>query len=183
MNGRGLSAVLLAAGLALSGCGAGDADAPRTGSGATPAPLGTLTSGDPLPEASFPVLGGDEVVSTADFRGTPTIVNFWATWCTFCIEEMPDLELAHQELGDAVRFVGIDRQDNTQKALELAAETGVTYLLLESKDGTYFERIRGRGMPTTLFVDGEGTIRHRHAGPITADEVLELAEEKLGVER
>lgn len=169
----------LAAGALLVACGGG------TGPGtdaASPGGIPTLESGDPLPEATFRVLGGDEEVSTADFRGTPTIVNFWATWCTFCIEELPDLERAHQQLGDKVLFVGIDRQDNTEAALELARDTGVSYLLLESPDGTYFERVRGRGMPTTLFVDEEGTIQHRHAGPITAEQLLELVEEKFGVE-
>lgn len=158
----------------LVGCGSsGDDD--------RPAPIGTQTSGDVLPEATFDVLGGDGQVSTADFRGTPTLINFWATWCVYCVEEMPALEEAHQRLGDAVRFVGIDRQDNREKALELAEETGVTYLLLESPDGAYYDRVRARGMPTTLFVDADGVIRHRHTGEVTTEEVLELVEEHLGV--
>lgn len=161
--------------LALTACTDQEADL------ATPQPIGTQTSGDALPEATFQVLGGEEQVSTGDFRGTPTVVNFWATWCAFCVEEMPDLEAAHQQLGDAVRFVGIDRQDNREKALELAKETGVTYLLLESPDGGFYTRIGGRGMPTTLFVDADGIIRHRHTGPVTTEEVLALVEEHLGV--
>lgn len=169
----GATLVLLAA--ALSGCASGDDDADR------PAPIGTQTSGDLLPEATFEVLGGGERVSTSDFRGTPSLINFWATWCVYCVEEMPALEEAHQTLGDQVRFVGIGRQDNREKALELAEETGVSYLLLESPDGSYYDRVRARGMPTTLFVDAEGVIRYRHTGAVTTEEVLELVEEHLGV--
>lgn len=170
----GVALVLLPA-LALSGCG-GDTDG-----GARPSPLSTLTSGDPLPEASFRVLGGDEEVSTSEFLGTPTIINFWATWCAFCVDEMPDLERGHQALGDAVRFVGIDRQDNREKAIALAEETGVSYLLLESPDGAYYNEVGARGMPTTLFVDEEGIIRYRHTGAVTEEQLLALVEEHLGV--
>lgn len=143
--------------------------------------IGSLTGGDPLPEATFTVLGEDRTVAMSELRGTPAIINFWATWCPFCVEEMPDLEEANQALGGQVTFVGIDRQDNRDQALKLAAETGVTYLLLESPDGAYYTEVKARGMPTTLFVDADGVIQHRHAGPITAEQLLELVEEKLGV--
>lgn len=174
---RGIVPLVLAAALALAGCGGDEG----TDGGDTPAPIGVQTVGDPLPEASFRVLGGEEQVSTADFVGTPTIINFWATWCAFCVDEMPDLERAHQQLGEAVRFVGIDRQDNREKALDLARETGVSYLLLESPEGAYYAEVGARGMPTTLFVDADGIIRHRHTGPLTAEEILELTEEHLDV--
>lgn len=169
----GATIALLAA--VVVGCASSDEGADR------PAPIGTQTSGDALPEATFEVLGSDEQVSTSEFLGTPTLINFWATWCVYCVEEMPALEEAHQRLGEAVRFVGIDRQDNPDKALALAEETGVSYLLLESPDGSYYERVGARGMPTTLFVDAEGIIRYRHTGAVTAEEVLELVEEHLGV--
>jgi cytochrome c biogenesis protein CcmG/thiol:disulfide interchange protein DsbE len=179
MTTRLLVAALLAGALALAGC----SEATPTGSSPTaPEPLGVLTGGDPLPEAAFPVLGEPErSFATSELRGRPAIINFWATWCPFCVEEMPDLEAAHRTLGDQVTFVGIDRQDSRERALTLAEETGVTYLLLESPEGDFFGQVKARGMPTTLFVDADGVIQHRHAGPITADELLELVAEKLGV--
>lgn len=168
---------LALASVALAGC----ADEPEEAQPEVEV-IGTLTGGDPLPEATFEVLGDPErQVSMADLRGTPAVVNFWATWCAFCVEEMPDLEAAHQVLGDAVTFVGIDRQDNTERALALAEETGVTYLLLSSPDGGFYTEVKARGMPTTLLVDADGVIRYRHAGPVTTEELLDLVEEHLGV--
>jgi cytochrome c biogenesis protein CcmG, thiol:disulfide interchange protein DsbE len=174
-------ATLVAATLLLalvSGCAAsGD---PADG-GETPTALGTLQAGGPLPDATLPVLGEDTSVQTSDWRGTPTIINFWATWCAFCVDEMPDLQDAHATLGDQVRFVGVDREDVVGRALKLVAETGVTYDLVEDVDGSFFRAVQARGMPTTVFVDADGTIRYRHAGPLTADEVLDLTAEHLGV--
>lgn len=170
--------------LAASACAGGAEEPPAAaGTAATPQPIGALAGGDPLPEATFPTLADQDVtVSTSDLVGTPMIINFWATWCAFCVDEMPDLERAHQALGDAVSFVGIDRQDDREKALALAEETGVTYQLLYDHEGGYFAQVKARGMPTTLFVDADGVIQHRHAGPITAEQLVELVEEKLGIE-
>lgn len=175
----------LALSLVLTAC-SGAAGSDRAGAdeaGATAGALTALTGGDPLPEAVLPSLTDESVsVDTADLRGTPTILNFWATWCAFCVEEMPDMETASQALGDGVRFVGVDREDpNREAARELAAETGVTYELLIDADGSFFRAVQGRGMPTTVFVDEDGVIRYRHAGPLSAEQLLELAEEHLGL--
>ena len=155
-------------------------DASSTGTGAQA--FETVRAGDPLPEAELGVLGEEATVSTAEWIGKPTILNFWATWCAFCIDEMPDLERAHQRLGDAVRFVGIDREDpNEQKAMELAEETGVTYQLVQDPDASYFRAVKGRGMPLTVLVDEDGIIQFRHNGPLTEEQLLDLVDQHLGI--
>ena len=175
-----LPAVLLVLGLLVAGCGGGG--------GATtddaPAALSLSTGTGPLPPATFADLRDpDRQVSTTDWEGTPTVVNFWATWCGFCIEEMPDLQAAAEQLDGAVRFVGIDRQDPRDEALAFLEETGVTYDQVASPSGDYYVEIGARGMPTTLFVDAEGVVRYRHTGPLTRERVLELVAEHLGVDR
>lgn len=144
-------------------------------------PIGTLTAGDPVPAVELPVLGHDGTIAMDDLGG-PAVLNFWATWCAFCVEEMPDLQAASEALGDEVRFVGIDREDpNVDKALALASETGVTYELVADPDGAFFRAVEARGMPTTVLVDADGVIRYRHGGPLTRDQLLDLVEEHLGV--
>lgn len=164
---------VVAAGLLLVGCGSDPgADGPR--------PFETVRAGDPLPPAQLERLGADGTVDTTDWRGEPTVVNFWATWCPPCVEEMPAFESAHQQLGDDVRFVGVDVEDpNEEAALALAEETGVSYLLVRDPDRSYFQAVKGRGMPLTVLVDGDGTIRHRHNGPLTEERLLALVEEHL----
>lgn len=165
------------------GCARGAEESPTEVAGdPSLEPIGTLAGGDPVPDTELALLDGDGAVDMGDLDG-PAVLNFWATWCAFCVEEMPDLEEAHVALGDEVRFVGIDREDpNVDKALSLAAETGVTYELVADPDGAFFRAVKARGMPTTLFVDADGVIRYRHAGPLTRDQLLDLVEEHLGVQ-
>ena len=143
--------------------------------------LTPLGAGDPLPAAELAMLDGDGVLDTRTLEG-PAVINFWATWCPFCVEEMPDFEQVHADLGDEVRFIGVDREDDHTKARTLADETGVTYELVTDPDGSFFRAVKGRGMPTTLLVDGEGRIVLRHAGPLNAEELTELVREHLDVD-
>lgn len=135
-----------------------------------------------LPSASLSVLGEDATVDTASWRGRPTVVNFWATWCAFCVEEMPAFQAVSEVLGDEVRFVGVDREDRVTEALELARRTGVTYDLVEDPDGAFFQAVGGRGMPTTLFVDADGSVLYAHAGPLTQRRLQELIGEHFGID-
>jgi cytochrome c biogenesis protein CcmG/thiol:disulfide interchange protein DsbE len=173
-------ALALTGALALSACaGGGDGAAPDADA---PQALSLDTGTGPLPAATFADLRDPSVeVSTTDWLGTPTLVNFWATWCGFCTEEMPDLQAASQQLDGQVRFVGIDRQDPRDEALAFLQETGVTYDQVASPAGEYYTEVGARGMPTTLFVDADGVVAYRHTGPLTEQDVLELVEEHLGV--
>jgi cytochrome c biogenesis protein CcmG, thiol:disulfide interchange protein DsbE len=144
--------------------------------------LETLPAGDPLPEAELPYLDRDDTLETSALRGTPAVVNFWATWCTFCVDEMPDFEEVHADLDGQVRFIGVNVEDRHDKALVFAEETGVSYELVVDDDRSYYFAVLARGMPTTLFVDDEGRIAYRHAGPLDADGLRELVEEHLDVD-
>ncbi|MDP9021273.1 MAG: TlpA family protein disulfide reductase [Actinomycetota bacterium] len=174
---RSLILSVLALAVAITSCG----DDPQTQvSDAASVPLlGTLEAGQPLPDASLPRLDGEGELHTAELRGEPAVVNFWATWCPFCVEEMPDLEAVHRELGDEVRFVGVDKEDDLDKARTLARQTGVTYEQVVDADGSFYRAVQARGMPTTVLVDRHGRIVHRHAGPLTAHELRALIAQHL----
>ncbi len=57
----------------------------------------------------------------------------------------------------------------------------MTYDSVEDVDRSFFAALKGRGMPTTVFVDADGVVRYRHTGPITTEVLLDLVEEHLGV--
>ncbi len=134
-----------------------------------------------LPQSLLPRLDGEGVLDTSSLHGTPVVLNFWATWCAFCVEEMPALEAVHREVRERVRFVGIDREDNVDKARRLAEETEVSYELVVDDDGSFFRALQGRGMPTTVLVGADGSIVYRHAGPLTAEELRRLIAEHLDI--
>lgn len=131
-------------------------------------------SGPPLPDFTLQAFGGGGTVSAADLRGTPLVLNFWASWCPFCVEEMPGFERVHRRLGDAVTFLGVDLQDDPKLARDLATRTGVTYPLAEDPDGSLFAAVGGLGMPTTLLVSADGRIEERITGPLTAEQLRDL---------
>lgn len=132
-----------------------------------------------LPDAELARLGDPGSLRMSSLHGKPSVVNFWATWCPFCVEEMPSLERVHQEVGGDVHFVGINLEDEDELALKLANGTGVTYQLVKDPRGAYFDAVGGRGMPTTLFVDADGSIVHRQVGPITGQQLRVLVDDLL----
>ncbi|HEX2028292.1 MAG TPA: TlpA disulfide reductase family protein [Nitriliruptorales bacterium] len=174
---RRILPVLTVLAFALAACARA---APTDRSQPPSAQLTALQPGQRLPAVQLARLDGSGSLDTGSLTG-PAVINFWASWCAFCVEEMPDFQAVHRRLGDDVRFVGVDREDDHAKARMLARETGVTYELVTDPDGSFFRAVQGRGMPTTLLVDPEGRIAYRHAGPLTADELTELLHEHLDV--
>lgn len=133
----------------------------------------------PLPEFALPAFGGDGTVRAEDYRGRPLVVNFWATWCAPCVEEMPALQAAADELGPEVAFLGVNTNDDHDQAVRLAERLGVSYDLARDDEGAFAEEAGLFGMPTTLFVDASGTVRYRQTGGLTKEEITRLVREHL----
>jgi thiol-disulfide isomerase/thioredoxin len=124
--------------------------------------------GQAAPSFSLPNLDeGKAAISLQAYKGTPVLVNFWATWCTPCVQEMPMLEAAHMRFGSKVQFVGIDRQDYRPDALAFVQRTHVTYPSAYDPDGSLDGSYRLRGMPTSVFIDAQGRVVQRVTGPLT----------------
>ena len=158
----------LAAVLALTSCSADEPERPTT-----------------LPDVTLAGFDGGEAVDLGELKG-PALVNLWASWCGPCREEMPLLEEFHQAYGDEVAVLGIDYQDQqTAKAAQLVAASGVTYPLVADPAGTIngqgaFPNLRG--LPFWALVDAEGTVTHLKAGEVdSVDEIVAMAQEHLGV--
>ena len=135
----------------------------------------------PLPEMDLDGFGDDgEAVSTRDYAGQPLVLNFWATWCPPCVEEMPALQEVAETI-DGLAMLGVNIQDDHEQAAALVDELGITYDLAVDDDASLFGAVEGFGMPTTLLVDPEGTIQFRHTGPLDADQLRDLVDEHLGV--
>ena len=140
--------------------------------------IGGDVAGDPAPDVSFALLEGG-TLRLADLQGTPVVVNFFATWCTPCVKEMPAFEQVHQELGDAVAFVGIDVRDSVSGARELVERTGVTYTIGRDPSGEIFQDFGAVNMPSTYLLAADGTVVASHAGALDADGLRDLVAEHL----
>ena len=179
-------AVLAVAGfLAVDRGDDGDGDAPEGVDGGpgqiTLDERATSDEQSPLPDVELePFDDGGGPVSTSDYEGQPLVLNFWATWCPPCVEEMPALQEV-AESADGLGMLGVNIQDDLDQARSLVAELGVTYDLAVDADAELFAAVEAFGMPTTLLVDADGTIRFRHTGPLEADQLRGLLEEHLGL--
>lgn len=137
-------------------------------------PVRTSGPVDALWAAQLPDLRGVPV-KLADLRGKPLIVNFWATWCGPCKEEMPDFQrLAAGDLGKRVQIIGIGI-DNLENMRSFGEKLGITYPLLEGgSDALDMLKALGNssgGLPYTIVLDGAGKQVSAHLGRMSYEEL------------
>ncbi|MDO8108028.1 redoxin domain-containing protein [Isoptericola sp. b441] len=126
--------------------------------------------GDPAPALRLPGLTAGTTTSIGGTPGKYTVVNFWSSTCTACVQEMPALEKAHRDLGDAVSVLGVDVADPGD-ARGFARTAGVTYPLLSDAAGTAAGAYRLPGLPFTAIIGPDGTLLVRHAGTFTSEQL------------
>jgi len=128
-----------------------------------------------------PTAVAPEMLRLADLRGTPVVVNFWASTCTPCLQEMPAFEEVHQEFGSQVRFIGVDVSDNDTRAMAMIRSTGVSYDIVTDKSGGSLIKAGGSSLPTTLVIDRNGTVIAAHGRAWSADELRRAIAPALAV--
>lgn len=109
----------------------------------------------------------------SDLRGQPVLVNFWASWCTPCREEMPRIVRAYAaHRGGGLQIVAVDLQENAGQVRSFASEFGMTFPIAIDRTGAVASawRIGGpvKGIPSSYFIDAGGIVRARVFGPLTA---------------
>ena len=109
-------------------------------------------------DATFAKLDGSQTTIAA-YRGSPLVVNFYASTCGPCVQEMPALQRLHEQLGDKVRFLGLDVQETVATAQSFAEAMKVTWDLGRDPDGSILsKKVQAKVMPSTLLLAPDGTI-------------------------
>ncbi len=144
-----------------------------TASGPTPTPdpvrvgIQAPRPGKEAPDFTLETLDG-ETIRLSDLRGKIVLINFWATWCPPCREEMPALQAAYEKHRDeGFLILGVDLQEAPDTVRAFRDEFGITFPLLLDRDGAVFNLYRIQAIPTSFFVDPQGTIQVLHVGPMT----------------
>lgn len=148
------AALLLAAALASGACRAAESVLR-----AWPAKTAT-------PALALVALDGS-TVKLESLRGKVVVVNFWASWCAPCIEELPVLnDLAD---GDKVVVLGVNFKESAESVQRFAAEHPFRYTVLRDGTGDTFKQWAGGVMPTTILIDRHGRARWRIVGELDRD--------------
>lgn len=125
------------------------------------------------PEFSLPGLEGG-TVRLADFRGEPLLINFWASWCEPCKEEMPEVNRFARTHGD-IRVLGIAVNDDPDDSRAFARSVGVRFPLAVDRDATTGARYGVTGLPVTVLVGADGRIVSTVYGGVDRDDLDALA--------
>lgn len=134
-------------------------------------PTNEVLAGEPLPDAVVIDPTGQEV-STLSLIGQPLVINFWFSTCIPCERELPDFAEVHAEVGDEVRFIGMNTIDSVPVMERFAEERGVTYELFQDSFAEFVEGAGIAAFPQTLFVTSDGQIVDQ-VGVIDADGLRE----------
>jgi peroxiredoxin len=132
-------------------------------------------TGEPLPDVALVDADGNEV-RLSTYRGEPLVVNVWFSNCPPCQRELADFATVHAEVGDRVRFLGVDPFDTVEAMRRFADRRGVTYDLLRDPEQAFTTEIGVVAYPVTLFVDARGMIV-RQTGAIDADQLRDAIAE------
>ncbi len=125
-----------------------------------------------------------ETVDTDELRGTPVVLNFYASWCTVCDRELPDFQRVSQQLDGAVQVIGVNPQSNDTDSAQatIIKRNGVTYPTIPDPQDELLRQFNTTGgLPTTVFIDADGVVRKVHNGLLTEQLLLEEIATSLGV--
>jgi peroxiredoxin len=128
-----------------------------------PAPI----AGHPAPDFELKTLEG-ETLRLSDFKGTPVIINFWATWCAPCRAEFPDFQQTWVDNANDLVIIGVNNTAADQRDLvdDFVQEMGATFPIVLDEKGETIEVYRVLGLPTSVFIDRNGLVNEVFTGPI-----------------
>ncbi len=117
----------------------------------------------------------------SDYRGKPVILNFWATWCISCLQEAPMLESAWQHYKDKALFVGVQTLEKGKDAAgnDFLSRFSLSFPSLKDLDNNVSIDYGIFGLPETFFIDTEGKLFYKHAGPLTEAIIAAKLDEML----
>ncbi len=127
------------------------------------------SKGMPLADFELKDLDGN-AVKLSQFKGHPVLVNFWASWCAPCKEEMPLLQYSRETYADLV-VVGVNEQEPLSVVKDYISENNLSFLFLLDENGEIGGDFHVRALPTTFFLDANGVLQAQHIGSLNAQQL------------
>ena len=123
-----------------------------------------VTVGSIAPDFTLTNLEG-ETITLSDLRGIPVMLNFWATWCGYCRNEMPYIQEVYEQWQDSnLVILTINNREDSSEVHQFMQENELYFPVLLDSDGNVFSKYEIRGIPTTFFIDEDGIIKEKKIG-------------------
>ena len=114
------------------------------------------------------------VISSSQLAGKAVLINFWATWCAPCIQEIPIIEKAAKKHGpEGLAVVGVNYRQNLERVERFLKKKPVSYPVAMDKDGAFSRIFQVNALPVSIMAGRDGTILHKKVGAVSEEE-LEL---------
>lgn len=149
-------------------------DTSVTGGMIAPAESVGIEPGEAAPDFELETLDG-EVIRLSDLQGEKVMLNFWASWCPPCKEEMPEIQKFYETYQDEINIIAVNFNEKDEKVIEFLDEHGYTFPIPLDPGGDVGNEYGVLTLPTTYFINSEGLIQEpRHVGPMTFDFMEEM---------
>ncbi|HLR07700.1 MAG TPA: TlpA disulfide reductase family protein [Bacillota bacterium] len=133
--------------------------------------------GQMAPDFELETLEEDTVVRLSDLQGERVIVNFWATWCAPCREEIPDFQKLYDSEDVEILAVNMTESEKSEDdVIEFVDEFAMTFPVLLDVDSEVSETYQVQAYPTTYMIDSNGHIQYIAMGPMDYDLMAEQLE-------
>lgn len=176
---QGLMILLLALGLAWIALKPASGKVATAPSNDSPVPLNTPvitvftigpSPGSVAPDFTLETLDG-QTINLSDLHGQVVLINFWATWCLPCREEMPAIQSVYDRYRDqGFTVLAVNLLETDVEVTEFTSELALTFPILMDRNAEVFFLYRVRGLPTTFFLDQAGVIQSlKIGGPMLED--------------
>ncbi|CAM3939800.1 redoxin domain-containing protein [Alkalicoccus chagannorensis] len=135
-----------------------------------------LDQGDLAPDFELTTLEG-ETVQLSDFRGSPVMLNFWATWCPPCRAEMPDMQQVYDDGDLEVLAVNLTSSESSADDVStFVTDFGLTFPILMDEEAEISDLYEIQPVPTSYFIDENGRIQQASYGPVNEEQMRQQAE-------
>ena len=124
----------------------------------------------PAPDFEIENLRGEKK-HLSDYQGKVVVLNFWATWCGPCKDEMPFFQEIYEKYASEIAVLAVNNQETVDKVSPFVEELGLTYEILMDNDGSVATQYQVIGFPTTYFIDPNGIIKFLHVGVLTEEQL------------
>lgn len=124
-------------------------------------------AGNLAKDVEFELWEDGKVVKLSDYKGQPVVLSFWASWCRYCVQELPALNEAYKEYADKgikVITVNLSFQDDLNSAKKVMEKVGAEFTMASDHTGVATSAFGVRGIPANIFIDKDGIIYDNKSG-------------------